>query len=55
MQKINWNEMYLRERNGKEMNRIKLGNIVWMFFNKGMESKLHYLGVTQREMNTIIL
>ena len=45
MNEINWNKMYLRERNGKEMNRIKLGNIVWVFLNKGMESKLHCLGV----------
>ena len=43
---INWNEMYLKERNGKEMNKIKLGNNVWMFLNKEMESRLHCLGVT---------
>ena len=46
MNEINWNETYLRERIGKEMNRINLGNIIWMFLNKGMESKLHYLGLT---------
>ena len=45
MNEINWNKMYLRDRYGKEINWIKLGNIVWVFLNKGKESKLHCLGV----------
>ena len=28
---MEWNEMCLRERNGKEMYVMKLSNLVWMF------------------------
>ena len=33
-----WNGMYLSKgKSGKEMNRMKLSKLVWMFQNKGME------------------
>ena len=31
-----WNGMYLRERNAKEMNEIELSILIWMLKNKGI-------------------